>query len=520
MILLPGVFNTRNEIQNTMKNLKRHSLYVVPALMALVFLLVFLVRFQDEIETREHDRALIAAIKADNLEAAQDLLADYANPNARDLPPDTRTLWQKFLNVLRPAPPEDRAAPSAISLVIRPYVYDEFEAPLREKRFALLKLLHDAGAKPEGDAPQFQSRRAALTEETRHLPEAPIIIGDHTPDEIRADLQAGLSAIGVSAQVYGSLGHCYEKSGEREAAVRAYRVALLWLPDDAALQARLTELTAAPIAKQAIARALPARTKVLRVLLFQTVGGKRQWAVLTGKKQGVDALVFGVRAALYQEDGGVFTRLCQSPVLTNSKDNSDSFDEADLSVVRATGRPLPEIVTRIARGDPHLDIWDLNRGRFENILSLGGDSNVNLEDIRSDRHYEARNEYAAGGSTETRNPHGDWSGMLHRWDVYAFNGKRYVFADPDFPEQFSEYLKDGEERLAEAPDDPDLLRHMAYLYHITGKPQKSEAYFRRAEKLCRADLRDALAKHIPPADTAYTRKQLRHILARDSQTDY
>ena len=285
-----------------MKNLKRRMLWFVPALMALVFLLVFLIRFQGQIAGQKRAYALIAAIKTDNFEAAQKLLADGANPNSRDLPPDTRTLWQKFLNVLRPVPPENRAAPSALSLVIGRYVYDEFEAPLREKRFQLLKALHDAGAKPEGDAPQFQSRWAALAEETRHLPESPIVEGDgRSSDEIRADLQACLSAIGVSARVYGILGHCYEKSGERETAVRAYRVALLWLPDDADLRTRFTELTMAPMAKQAVARTLPAGTKILRVQLFQTIGGKRQWAVLSGKKQE-DVMFFGVRAALYQED--------------------------------------------------------------------------------------------------------------------------------------------------------------------------------------------------------------------------
>ena len=89
-----------------------------------------------------------------------------------------------------------------------------------------------------------------------------------------------------------------------------------------------------------------------------------------------------------------------------------------------------------------------------------------------------------------------------------------------FPNSSPNTSKTAKKDWRKRPSDPDLLRHMAYLYGITGKPQKSEAYFRKAEKLCRAELRDAIAQRSPPEYLADTQKKLRHILARDAQTDY
>ena len=62
----------------------------------------------------------------------------------------------------------------------------------------------------------------------------------------------------------------------------------------------------------------------------------------------------------------------------------------------------------------------------------------------------------------------------------------------------------------------DLLQNLAYMYSITGDAQKSEQYYRKAERFCRRAI--TKRQEIDPShdiDTSDVRETLAQILARD-----
>src|SRR5579871_2411587 len=64
------------------------------------------------------DHALIAAIQQNNTVIAVSLLAQGANPNARALPPDNRSFWQRLLDNLRARHHPIGQAPSALMMAL------------------------------------------------------------------------------------------------------------------------------------------------------------------------------------------------------------------------------------------------------------------------------------------------------------------------------------------------------------------------------------------------------------------
>src|SRR5438128_1807657 len=62
------------------------------------------------------DRALIAAVVKDDAPAVVSLLAQGADANARDLPPDTRSFWRQMLDRLRGRDNQQPSAQSALFL--------------------------------------------------------------------------------------------------------------------------------------------------------------------------------------------------------------------------------------------------------------------------------------------------------------------------------------------------------------------------------------------------------------------
>ena len=64
-------------------------------------------------------------------------------------------------------------------------------------------------------------------------------------------------------------------------------------------------------------------------------------------------------------------------------------------------------------------------------------------------------------------------GQVWRSDIYTFNGRRFTFDDAEFPETFRKYIKEAQATLRDYPGDYDLRQNLAYMYSITGRPQKS-----------------------------------------------
>jgi len=86
------------------------------------------------------NRALIAAIKQNDTKQTLSLLAEGANPNVRDEPPQHLSLWRLLLDTLRGKRPAPSTAPTALLLACSWYPHDN---PL------LVKALLDRGAQIE-----------------------------------------------------------------------------------------------------------------------------------------------------------------------------------------------------------------------------------------------------------------------------------------------------------------------------------------------------------------------------------
>ena len=86
----------------------------------------------------EKDKALIAAIKDNDTPAVIAALKHGADPNARDMPEDTRTLKERFFDLLHHTGPPDRGYDAALYLA----------ASVSPENIPLVKALLDAGADP------------------------------------------------------------------------------------------------------------------------------------------------------------------------------------------------------------------------------------------------------------------------------------------------------------------------------------------------------------------------------------
>ena len=269
--------------QHSMKNIKFRILWFALALMASVFLTVCIVRFQGQIARQKHNYALIAAIKADNFDAAQHLLANGANPNARDLPPDTRTLWRRVCEMFRPVQREETLFPSALTLALRRDIDAQKLAP-PEISFLLIKALHDAGATQEKK--HLPPAEAALQEAEQWMTAAPDTpVGSTMPTLAQNDAADALKIYlngGMSAQAMADLAYCRFRTGDYAGAVHAYRIAALWRASDTNLQTRLAQAQVYQRGAEAIKRTLPDLGRVFLVRPFPSAAVPGAWIALYG----------------------------------------------------------------------------------------------------------------------------------------------------------------------------------------------------------------------------------------------
>ena len=220
-----------------MKNLKRCLTLCLFIAAPLGCLAVIGWKYQADYAQQKRDQALIAAVKADRPSAVLAALRQGANPNARDIPPDPRTLWQKALAFFRPVKPEGTAPFSALRLAVD-HNWEGAPLPPPSVSFTILKALHESGATDEGDAPPF---RAQFAEQERIVKERintrPVTPDDSNMNGPASTLTGYLCRYGMSAQGYAAVARCEIKQGYYAAAVSNLKIAQIWLPNDAGIAA-------------------------------------------------------------------------------------------------------------------------------------------------------------------------------------------------------------------------------------------------------------------------------------------
>ena len=455
-----------------------------------------------EIRVRPLNVALIAAAWRDNAAGVSAALAQGADPNARDIPrwPDARK-W--LLQAERDEYTEASPTPTALKIAVYRDMTSfgeegalcDYEPDLpKQSRFAIIKALHDAGAKPAADLMEREKslpKPNALETTASRFPGKTFCI--YTNARQALDFADFLKANGMSARAYAELAKGCANLTLCEWAARAARIARLWNPNDATLAEAARNAEEVLRLRRAIQRTLPAASQALRVLPYPNAGKMKRWAVLyRGKVGGLESDYY---CAVCGENAGHFT------LLFRGKERV-SGERGRLFVAPLTGRRLPEILgyaeDEMAGAAPAKMIaYAPEGGHWNRILDVGSNQGVWLERLRHERAYVVRNGYETGDTM----CHAD---QPRRCDIYAYNGKDYTFADAKYPEEFRAYIKEAEDALRIYLDDADLPYHLACCYTFTGQKRKAERYWRRAER--------AVLGHIANKNDAETQNGYKNTL--------
>ena len=344
----------------------------------------------------------------------------------------------------------------------------------------------------------------------REAPDTPVDADSPMRTLTEADdaLTDALNLWGMSADAMLKLAECRFREDKYTDAVYAYRSAALWQPKDAGWQARLAQAEEYERTAETINRTLPAGYRVISIRPYPSAANSAAWAALYGVKKEGD--IGAAQAALYRSDGAELRQICHAPFFSRNQEEDSGAEEIRLCVFPLTGRAAPEIVLssyldHSMRSLSAVNVFACKDGRFHSIAALTSDFPMAIERAPHGSRYVIRRVFPTGDRM-------DGGCSPQRPDLYAFDGKRFAPADAQYPEAFGDYIKEAEGMLLDEPGDYDLRQNLAYMYSITGRPQKVEQYYRQAESDCRA----AIAND-KPNWVEGDRDVLAQILARDPE---
>ena len=495
-----------------MKAIKRNFILFLLIAAPLVCLTIMAVRFYGEAAREQRNRALVEAVRENSPEKVLPLLARDADPNSREKSGGNVPFWRLFWDRLRgyspPSVTEDRAA---LTLAVQRNMTAEGEEA--EENFAIMRALHDAGANATADTPALRETWNHYARELNDRRDAPLRYGEGRQMD---DPQTDITNNGMTAPGYAALARCRRLAQNVTGARNAFRIAALWRPNDAEIQRESREAEALYRAQEAIAAQVPAGQALTAIHAFPAGPGRILYAVLYGKAgmRYADNLAApgyadcdAMRCAIYEQEGGAYRRVTETPVLHDDDFHREprfetAFTRVDLYALKMTGRPAPEIVIHEqadggSRTPAHMDIFEWRHNRLRNILDLSSGDPLWLEDLRRDGRYEVRNAYELMGEM----CHAE---MPRRSDIYAWNGREFALADPQFPDQYRAFVRELEAVPDKYSGGGELENNLAYFYTVTGQTKKAEALRRELEQ----KIRNEIAK----AATAAERKRLRRSL--------
>jgi hypothetical protein len=440
-------------------------------------------------ETRRNrlDHALLAAIERDDSGTVVRLLAQGANPNTRRTPNLRVPFWRMLLDRLR-----GRHLPmgqSALQIALKRDFTYELPRHQSDSLTIVSALLRNGAETPAGT----KQSDAALDWAGRLLGKAsdrPVQSDDGWDvyqwgwEEAEEAFRDIVLKYGGSARAYAGLGESRLRQGLYAPSDHAFRMALLWSPDEAAAHTGLAAAdTLWRISREVEAR-LPDGYCVLFVRPYPVEKDTHLWAVLYGM-HGEDGSSRGnwdhLHLALYEENGPNLHAVWRSGVLNDTYHNLNEFGAVQMFVCCLTGESVPQIVVhKVVLGaswEPsHIDVFTWRQGRLVNILQVGGSMPLWVEDLKHDGRYEILNLYEIGVTM--------YHAAQPRWsDIYAYRNGRYVLANWDFPEEFTHWLNDLPDTLRRFPNDEEILRFLGEAYEITGHPEQALAAYRRAESI-------------------------------------
>ena len=458
--------------------------------------------------------ALIRAVWRDETAGVAAALAQGAAPNSRAIP-----TWDTIRTRLPEGDCGTDAVPDVYPTALKIAVFRDMtafcaewgpndtapKAP-RQAHFAILKALHDAGAKPADNLRAQEKTLLQPYNEPRSATDFPNGGSVWHPNDYNAAATARfMNVYGMSARAYSELARYCGRLDAWEWAVHAYRVAWLWNPADPKQADAARNAEAILRVRRGIQRTLPADCTLRAIRAYPGEGLKRRWAVLYRQATPQKS---GWRLAVYGETAAGFRRQFETEWLT-------AGPQATLYVRPLTGRRLPEIVGYAQdedtdKGLAQMVAYALEGGKWRRILTLNSNQGAWLEHLRGERAYVAR-----CGWDRLRAVDGGEAGR--GYDLYAYNGRKYTFADAKYPEALRKAIKEAEDTLRRTPNDSEALYRLARIYSCAGHPRKAEPYWRRAERAIRKDIRECSELYIQGVYKAALKDiQARRLVVTDS----
>jgi hypothetical protein len=120
-----------------------------------------------------------------------------------------------------------------------------------------------------------------------------------------------------------------------------------------------------------------------------------------------------------------------------------------------------------------VDVFEQRDGGLASVLRIDSDHPPELTDLDHDGRPEIRVDHLVGEMA-------GHAGMTFWYDVYRYDGKRYVRANARFAELSREQIRDLKEHLESTPNDPEFLEYIATAYRDLGQSAKAAEYEKRA----------------------------------------
>jgi hypothetical protein len=121
-----------------------------------------------------------------------------------------------------------------------------------------------------------------------------------------------------------------------------------------------------------------------------------------------------------------------------------------------------------------VDVFEVKGSGLRHVLRVGSDHPPTTLDLDHDGRPEVRTDHLIGATV-------GHVGMGFWYDVYRYDGTRYVRANPRFPGFTRSQIDSIRHDLDYAPHDSDFLAHMAMAYRDLGQPRRAAPYERRAK---------------------------------------
>jgi len=282
------------------------------------------------------------------------------------------------------------------------------------------------------------------------------------------------------ARAHLGLGRCQMLLGQYHDAEQAFRKALRAAPSSPAASAELQKARQLARAADAIGPLLPKGQVVVQVAAMQE-GGRKWWlaasARLGPKEPWLDADFYReARLRLFRGTRRGMEQVWRSEELRVRPGTSMWMNDLRLYALHESPPKvlLLEAASMADSTPSHINVFTWEAGKLVPVLALGSDEVPRVEDLNADGGHEIISFERIGDRVAI-------SDMPWWPDIHAYQAGRYVLANQQFPKEFLQIGAEIQQRLAEHPDDYELLKYLGVYHEIEGDRKAALDAYRRAE---------------------------------------